>query len=103
MLLDECPAERDARDRTGIIKRMVGKPDHRIKAACHVSESAQIIILGGCGIAADAMQYGKLGASTVTGGRNRFADLLVIRHARGDDHRFARASDEAEDRKSTRL
>src|SRR5690606_10904938 len=56
MLFDQCSAERYAGDRSGIVQCMIRQTRHQSITSYHVRDRAQVVIMSGGGVAADAMQ-----------------------------------------------
>ena len=79
-----------------VLSSVVGQPDQCAVAGCHVGQGAQVVIGGGGGIAAHAMQHNELGAAVVLRGGDGFGDFVCVCHAGGDNHGLAGLGDVAD-------
>ncbi|MOA34938.1 hypothetical protein D3C78_1563530 [compost metagenome] len=91
MFFDDRGAEYHAGDGGGVVQGMVGQAGDQAEALHHVGDGAQVVVLGGGRVAADAVQDGQLLAAAFAGGVDGLLDFLGIGHAGGDDHRLAGA------------
>ncbi len=98
VLFDDRGPQRHGCDGGGIVKRVVGKARHKAEARDHVGQGAQVVILGGRGVARDAVEDRKVAAAPVAGGGDRLGDLLGVGHAGRDDHRLAGGGGIADER-----
>src|SRR6185437_10925429 len=96
VLLDQARTEGDTRYRSGVIQSVIGKSGEHAEPRDHVRNGAQVVISRGCRITADATQDCELGAAARARGLDGFPDLLLVRHARGDDQRLAGRRDVAD-------